>query len=352
MPILFFETRSVKRLLLWKGNYMETPLISIIVPVYKVEKYLARCVNSIQQQTYSNLEIILVNDGSPDRCGEMCDEFAKKDSRIRVIHKTNGGQASARNCGLDAATGALIGFVDADDYIDPEMYQYLYGLMRQYQAGIVCCGIERVDDQGRISLFNPEQDDLLVLTASQALRELTANYRITSSPCDKLYTREIFARNRMVEGMIYEDYEIMHRCLYSADIVVYSGRPLYAYYQSQDSTIRRQFHAGRFDEMVAEKRRLAFYIEHCPENIDVEAAKYMLTGVTLLQQSRKAKDCKKQRKDLRKDLIQFRRKYEDVKISCDLQLRLNLVRVGLWLYDSVLAAAALRRRIMRMGSKT
>ena len=331
---------------------MVTPLLSVIVPVYNVERYLERCVKSICRQTYSNLEIILVDDGSPDRCGEMCDEFAKEDSRIRVIHKANGGQASARNCGLDTATGALIGFVDADDYIDPEMYQHMYGLMCQYQAGIVCCGIERVDDKGRMSLFNPEQDDLLVLTASQALRELTANYRITSSPCDKLYTREIFSQNRMVEGMIYEDYEIMHRCLHSAGIVVYSGRPLYSYYQSQASTIRRPFHAGRFDEMIAEKRRLAFYIEHCPENVDVEAAKYMLTGVTLLHQSRKAKDCKNQRKDLRKDLIRFRQKYADVGISQDLQLRLNLVRVGLWLYDSVLAAAALRRRIMGIGSIT
>ena len=325
---------------------MDTPLISVIVPVYKVEKYLARCVDSIRKQTYSNLEIILVDDGSPDRCGQMCDEFAREDDRIRVIHKENGGQASARNCGLDTASGAMIGFVDSDDYIHPDMYRQMADLADKYQAQIVCCGIERVDDSGRLSLFNPEQNDFLVLTASQALRELTANYRVTSSPCDKLYAREIFAKNRMTEGMIYEDYEIMHRCLYSAKTVVYTGRPLYAYYQSPDSTIRRPFHKGRFDEMVAEKRRLAFYIENCPENVDVEAEKYMLTGVMLLQQSQKAAGCKAHRKALRKDLLQFREQYRDVAISRDLQLRLGLIRIGLWLYDAVLAAAAFKRRIM------
>src|SRR5574344_2644299 len=99
------------------------PLISIIVPVYKVEQYLDECVQSIRNQTYTNLEIILVDDGSPDRCPEMCDEYAKQDSRIKVIHKKNGGPSSARNIGLNAASGLYIGFVDSDDVIAPNMYE-------------------------------------------------------------------------------------------------------------------------------------------------------------------------------------------------------------------------------------
>jgi len=336
----------------WKGKSMDAPLITVVVPVYNVEKYLKRCVDSIREQTYRNLEIILVDDGSPDCCGSMCDAFAQEDDRIRVIHQKNGGQASARNKGVDAASGEWIAFVDADDYIHPQMYQHMYELMRAHQAQIVCCGIERVDDQGRLSLFNPEEDELLVLTASEALRELTENYRITSSPCDKLYQRRILEKNRMTEGMIYEDYDVMHRWLFSAKKVVYSGRPLYSYYQSPDSTIRRPFHRGRFDEMVAEKRRLAFYIENCPENVDAEAAKYMLTGMMLLLQSRKAADCKKQRKELRQDLCRFRKEYAHVEISEYLQLRLKLIRVGLWVYDLALIGAEAKRSLeKRLGRK-
>ena len=105
------------------------PFISIIIPVYRVEKYLRACVDSVLAQTYKNLEIILVDDGSPDNCGQICEEYAAKDGRVRVIHQTNQGVAAARNSGLEIATGEYIGFVDSDDYIDSDMYEYLYGLI-------------------------------------------------------------------------------------------------------------------------------------------------------------------------------------------------------------------------------
>ena len=113
--------------------------ISIIVPVYKVEKYLDKCVNSIVGQTYKNLEIILVDDGSPDNCPAMCDEWAQKDSRIKVIHKKNGGLSSARNAGLDACTGDYIGFVDSDDWIEPDMYEYLLNIGMKNNADVSRC---------------------------------------------------------------------------------------------------------------------------------------------------------------------------------------------------------------------
>ena len=105
---------------------MEQPLISVIVPIYKTEQYLEKCINSIRNQTYRNLEIILIDDGSPDRCGEICDSFSKIDSRIRVFHKKNGGQSSARNMGLDHMNGEYVAFVDSDDWIEDEMYNHLY----------------------------------------------------------------------------------------------------------------------------------------------------------------------------------------------------------------------------------
>ena len=117
------------------------PKVSIIVPVYKVGPYLAKCIDSILSQTLTDFELILVDDGSPDSCGEICDGYAKKDERIKVIHKQNGGLSSARNAGLDIAKGEYIGFVDSDDYIEHDMYEFLYKNSVQYDTDIACCGI-------------------------------------------------------------------------------------------------------------------------------------------------------------------------------------------------------------------
>ena len=123
---------------------MKQPLISIIVPVYKVENYLDRCVQSLVDQTWSNLEIILVDDGSPDNCGAMCDAWAARDNRIKVIHKENGGLSDARNAGMAIASGTYMGFVDSDDYISSDMYQLLYDRMAADGSDIAACGVELV----------------------------------------------------------------------------------------------------------------------------------------------------------------------------------------------------------------
>lgn len=326
---------------------MREPLISVIVPIYNVEKYLKRCVQSIVNQTYQNLEILLVDDGSADSSGRICDELALHDSRIRVIHQKNGGQANARNHGLELAQGALIAFVDSDDYITPDLYTELYQLMVQHDAQITCCGIERVDDSGHVSYFNDNIDDLLILNPSQALLELVANYRVTSSPCDKLFQREIFDDNRMTEGMIYEDYDIMHRCIYRAKRVVYTGNPMYCYYQSPNSTIRAAFHPRRFDEMTAEKRRYAFYQEHCPENLEAEASHYLETGITILARSKGAKGCKIKRRELRKDLMLFQSRHQQVCVHPEYQRKLQVLRRGLFFYDLAIDLAAIKRKVLK-----
>ena len=126
---------------------MNEDLISIIVPVYNVEKYLHRCVSSILQQTYSKFEVILVDDGSKDASGRICDVFASKDERVRVIHKENGGLSSARNAGLDIANGKYIGFVDSDDYIENDMYEIMYNALIKNNVDIACVGIYRDDEE-------------------------------------------------------------------------------------------------------------------------------------------------------------------------------------------------------------
>ena len=127
-------------------------LISVIIPVYKVEKYLKRCVESVQKQTFKNLEIILIDDGSPDSCGEMCDEMSKMDSRIKVVHKNNGGLSDARNAGIEIASGKYVVFVDSDDWLDLDMIDLLYRILKQYDADFAECSYrniykERVDEE-------------------------------------------------------------------------------------------------------------------------------------------------------------------------------------------------------------
>ena len=135
------------------------PLISVIVPIYNVEKYLDRCVDSIINQTYKNLEIILVDDGSPDNCPQMCDDYAKKDSRIKVVHKENGGLSDARNVGMEVATGEYVSFIDSDDYISLDFYETLLETIVDNDSDIVECGVVKFYEDNS---FDKYSDDLKV----------------------------------------------------------------------------------------------------------------------------------------------------------------------------------------------
>ena len=219
------------------------PLISVIVPVYKVEKYLDRCINSIVNQTYRNLEIILVDDGSPDKCPLMCDEWQKKDERIRVIHKKNGGLSSARNAGLDIATGELIGFVDSDDFILPEMYEYLYGLIIENDADLSMCRFIYVNEEGipvqDEAKAEDDCDSINVMSGDEALRILITLEWEYVLAWNKLYRSDIFRNIRYPEGRIHEDNFTAHHILGQCRRVAATNRKLYMYTQRDDSIMGR-----------------------------------------------------------------------------------------------------------------
>ena len=172
---------------------METGLISIIVPVYKSEKFLKKCVDSILSQTYTKIEIILVNDGSPDGSGLICDEYAKKDDRVRVIHKENGGVSTARNAGLDAALGEFVGFVDSDDYVDEDMFETLLKRITDTGADIACCGI-KFYYYGYVRYVKVPFDGMISPTCFwTALLKDFRRYRVVvpGSACGKLFRRNL-----------------------------------------------------------------------------------------------------------------------------------------------------------------
>lgn len=218
---------------------MNEPLISVIVPIYNVEAYLPECIESILNQTYANFECILVDDGSPDRCGAICDEYAKRDSRIKVIHQPNRGVSEARNTGLDAANGQYISFVDSDDWIKPEMLEVLFEITQKYQVqiadAIVLRGAEIQDDRivvssGQEMMLRYMRDDLNAFTHSASAYW---------SPFPKLFEASLWKdpQARFPRNMVYEDLQTIPYVYFHADRAALISKPLYYYRMRENSTM-------------------------------------------------------------------------------------------------------------------
>lgn len=234
-------------------------LISVIVPVYKVEEYLNRCVDSILSQTYKNLEIILVDDGSPDRCGEMCDMYVNTDSRIRVIHKNNGGLSDARNRGIEIAQGKYITFLDSDDWVCIEYIEKLYNLMKETSSDISVSNFIRTSKEDVL----PEETIVEIHEFSniEALEQLAGEFYVQLVVAwGKLYNKDLFNELRYPIGRIHEDEFIAHHLLYRANKVVFTTEQLLYYWQREDSIMGRGFNVRhRHHAAQAYKERADFY---------------------------------------------------------------------------------------------
>lgn len=226
-------------------------LISLVIPVYKVEKYLHKCVDSILAQTYKNLEIILVDDGSPDNCGKICDEYAAKDSRIKVIHQPNGGLSVARNAGLDIATGDYIGFVDSDDYIAPEMFEKLYFALTENSADISICNYDYVDSLYQtMNVYSPVENRLY--NSAEIIECLFSEYYCYFvTVWNRLYKAEVFSRLRFEEGKKFEDAFIAHHIFLECRKIVTIRDKLYYYLQRNDSIMGSKLSVSKCDELEA-----------------------------------------------------------------------------------------------------
>ena len=238
---------------------MKHPLISIVIPIYNVELYLRRCLDSIIHQTYSNLEIILVEDGSPDKCGDICEEYKLQDNRITIIHKVNGGLSEARNAGLDIATGEYIALVDSDDWLETNYIQILYDLIKNYNADISICNLHIVYNDDEI--INNNNVVVVEYTNIQALEQYFAEYSLEMivAHC-KLYKADLFKDIRYPLGKIHEDEYTTYKLLYSANKVMFTTSCLYYYFQRSDSIIGAGFNLnGRYNYLEAIEERILFY---------------------------------------------------------------------------------------------
>ena len=226
-----------------------TYLISIIVPVYKVEKYLSRCIESIINQTYKNIEIILVDDGSPDKCGEICNDYASIDTRIIVIHKPNGGLSDARNFGLNSASGEYVGFVDSDDYIEKTMYENLLNACVFNHSDISMCGRYDVINDHLIPVYSFEGNK--VWTSQEAIRNILNWDNIDSSVCDKLFKRSLFEDISFPINKYNEDMFIMVNLLTLSKKIIHTGKSEYYYYHRNDSITTEIFSERKMDLLEA-----------------------------------------------------------------------------------------------------
>jgi glycosyltransferase involved in cell wall biosynthesis len=235
--------------------------ISIIVPVYNVEKYLVNCIQSILNQTYSKFQIILINDGSSDRSGDICDYYARVDSRIKVIHQNNTGVSDARNKGLDVSSCNYTAFIDADDYIHPEMIHILFNNLKKYNTDISMCCYKPVNDLN-YKFHNVIKHDQ-VLSNQEILKKMYGKLYIPIVVAwNKIYKRSLFDGIRYPVGKIHEDEFITYKLLYKAKKIVYTDAPLYYYLQRPDSIMSKKFNLNHLDALEAQKECYQFLYQN------------------------------------------------------------------------------------------
>ncbi len=229
--------------------------ISVIVPIYKVEKYIRKCVDSLVGQTLSDIEIILVDDGSPDDCGAICDAYAKQDARIKVIHKPNEGLSEARNVGIKAATSEYIGFVDGDDYVAPDMYEVLYKNITEQNADVAVCGLYDCYVDRKVPQFSG-QDEFLILNNKEALGAALEGVKFSVNAVNKLYKKGLFAEVKFPKGRLSEDAFTIPKVLASATTVVFDSSPKYYYMHRGESITTSAFKRQDFDVVAAYEQNL------------------------------------------------------------------------------------------------
>ena len=239
-------------------------LITVVVPVYNVEEYLDKCIESIINQTYKNLEIILVDDGSPDKSGAICDEYAKQDSRIKVIHKENGGLSDARNVGIKRAAGKYITFVDSDDYISLDYVEYLYNLIRKYNVNLSICNIKTVWKNTKIEEMQEKENKLL--SSKEALENFLFQKGIEISAYGKLYLKELWENHEFPFGKAYEDTAVIYKVIEEAKEVAYGNKECY-YYIARVGSISKQpgFNKNEIDYIENTNEMLKYIEETYPD---------------------------------------------------------------------------------------
>lgn len=285
---------------------MHQPLISIIVPIYNVEKYLDECVKSIVNQTYKNLEIILVDDGSPDSCPQKCDEWSAKDKRIKVLHKPNGGLSDARNAGIEASKGEFIMFVDSDDFVKDNIVGNLYSLLIKTTADVTCCGIFKYKNGESYPVYNEYIKSDVSFTGLEQLKNIL-NLRTDFSAWGKLYRREAIGNHRFIKGRYNEDIIFLFELYQSCNLISYTNNRFY-YYRDTEGSITNTVSNRTMDALKNANEMEAVVIsKNLPVIDDIKNYKcrtYLEIGYSI-QRANAQKSFPQETKSTKKHTIQY-----------------------------------------------
>lgn len=276
-------------------NYHENPLISIIVPVYNVEIYLPQCLNSLESQTFKNIEIVLVDDGSTDSSGIICDEYASRHDNVIVIHQDNKGLSVARNVGVKVSTGSYIAFLDSDDWLAPSYVETVLGYLKENDADVVCSryytyweGEGKAEDE-----INDMDSGVTIFNSSDAIEEICYGSKFGCSAPDKLFVRDLVVDNPFPEGKLYEDLATMYKIIGKCQTVVYTPEKLSYYRRRRGSIINESFSEDHLYIIEAAEEQLEYIKQHFPEKERAGAARcgYVITQIAskILDNSFKSK---------------------------------------------------------------
>lgn len=286
---------------------MSDPLISVIVPVYNVEKYLRKCLDSIINQTYKNLEIILINDGSTDLCPQICDEYSAKDTRIKIIHQKNKGISATRNVGIELARGGYLAFIDSDDYVKKDFIECLYKRIVQDKSDFVMCNFETVDENAnKLNEYKKiREDEKSLLTFSDFWQSFEKHQAVNIVVWNKLYKKEIFSDIRFLEGHKHEDVFVMPFIMDKVNSISLEKKVLYNYLRRSDSITGNNTKSKNFnaDEFAANAALAKHFFKHKLFNLATKKIINIVTDSTKnYKKSQKSKDDKKGFKSVCKEL--------------------------------------------------
>lgn len=264
-------------------------MISVIVPVYNVEKYLERCVKSIVAQTYKDLEILLIDDGSTDKSGKMCNDFQQTDSRIKAFHKQNGGLSDARNYGIEHSAGEFISFVDSDDYIDEKMLETLHRLITENDADLAVCSAMDVFEGKEVTQVKEIKE--FNLNKVESYKYMLRGDGIPSA-CNKLYKRQTVGDVRFPVGKLYEDGFFTPQILKKVEKTAVTSKPMYYYFRRADSITTKPFRKGDLDVIEAYDKCVKQVKELCPEALPYAEFRYRNAYFNVLDKMLMRDDCK------------------------------------------------------------
>lgn len=280
-------------------------LISVIVPVYNVEKYLRKCIDSIINQTYTNLEIILVDDGSPDNCGKICDEYSKKDNRIKVIHKENGGLSDARNVGIKSAKGKYITLIDSDDYVTKDYVEFLYQLIKKYNAKVsVCKHIVKYEKSGK--RFDTGTGKEYNLTPVDAFKLMLYGNDMDVSAWAKMYDKELFENIEYPKGRLFEDSATTYKLFDLCENIAFKSEAKYIYIIRENSITTNGFNSKKMDLIISTNEMCNYLIEKYPELKHAADRRLMYAYLsTLTQLSKSSKKKTEKYNEYRDELMEY-----------------------------------------------